>query len=233
MLQSDRPGVEEAYVSAGNTSNLKVVAARPGDADVLIAAGWTESRVGMALLRLRSEWDRAEKPRKPTAAAVKALAESLLVTRRPAYVISPERMDAHLSMMRLSACHAVARTQAHGWYMREMAKLVNKLKSLPDVRRQILAHVALWCMEDAEAKVPDVIAHWLDQTCHQCHGLLFLPAVDAPVLSTKLCRACGGTGVAHAPHEQDGRRVVNYMDDCVSRARSALKKRLRAYRTQE
>lgn len=55
--ESDKPGIEEIYQVAGNTSNLTVEADRRGAGDVLIAAGWSPSRLGMALLRLHSEWD--------------------------------------------------------------------------------------------------------------------------------------------------------------------------------
>lgn len=60
---SDKPGVEETYQVAGNTSDLTVEADRRGAGDVMIAAGWSDSRVGMALLRLHSEWDGAVKRR--------------------------------------------------------------------------------------------------------------------------------------------------------------------------
>lgn len=54
---NERATVEETYQVAGNTSNLTVEADRRGAGDVLIAAGWSPSRLGMALLRMHSEWD--------------------------------------------------------------------------------------------------------------------------------------------------------------------------------
>lgn len=59
----DRPTVEESYLSAAHTSNLRVVADKRGPGDVIIAAGWADSRVGIALIRLAGEWDGAEKRR--------------------------------------------------------------------------------------------------------------------------------------------------------------------------
>ncbi|MBK5204345.1 MAG: hypothetical protein JJD98_02740 [Polaromonas sp.] len=53
------PGIEERYVTANNTSNLKVEAERGGAADLLIAAGWSASRLGAALMRLHTKYDRA------------------------------------------------------------------------------------------------------------------------------------------------------------------------------
>jgi hypothetical protein len=216
---------------AGNTSDLRVEGDTRGDADLIIAAGWSDSRVGMALLRLHSEWDKAEKPRKPNPAAIAALAASLLITRPPrAYVISAERMDDHMNHMKPAWCQATARQMAQDWYMREMENLVNKLGSLPDVRRQLTAYVPKWGIQEAAVKVPAIIAYWLDQTCQHCHGLKFLKAQDAPTLSTKACKACHGTGIAPVPHGQEGRRVANYMDECLQKGRSSIKRNLSHYR---
>ena len=55
--------VDEAYSSAGNTSDLTVKAERRSDADVLIASGWTPGLLGGVLMRLHSEWDGAAKKR--------------------------------------------------------------------------------------------------------------------------------------------------------------------------
>ena len=55
--------IEESYTSAGNASDLTVKAEQRGDADVLIAAGWTPGLLGGALMRLHSEWDGAAKKR--------------------------------------------------------------------------------------------------------------------------------------------------------------------------
>jgi hypothetical protein len=126
----------------------------------------------------------------------------------------------------------MARRQAHDWYMDEMAKLVNKLKSLPAVREQLTAYVPKWGIAEASLKVPAVIAYWLDQTCPHCHGLKYQRIPGAPTLSSRSCKSCGGVGVAPIPHGQEGRRVANYMDDCVSRVRSSLQHRLRNFREQ-
>lgn len=55
------PSVEEQYLSATHSSNLRVEADRRSDADVLIAMGWSAKGLGGALLRLHGEWDGAEK----------------------------------------------------------------------------------------------------------------------------------------------------------------------------
>ena len=74
---SDFRTVDEAYSSAGNTSDLTVKAERRSDADVLIACGMTPGLLGAALLRLHSEWDGAAKPRKLTETDARLLYGSL------------------------------------------------------------------------------------------------------------------------------------------------------------
>ena len=209
MLMDEKRCVEEEYTSAGNTSDLRVQGDRRSDADALIAAGMNPSRVGMALLRLHSEWDKAEKPRRPSPGAIAAVAATM-----PRALKESERVCA-------------ARRQAQDWYMAEMAKLVNKLKSLPAVRSQLTSYVPKWGIVEASVKVPAIIAYWLDQTCPHCHGLKYQAIPGAPTLSNRACKACGGTGVAPIPHGQEGRRVANYMDDCVQKARTAIRQRLR------
>ena len=222
MLNDDRRGIEEAYTAAGNSSDLSVSAEHKGDADLLIAAGMSASRVGMALLRLHSEWDKAEKPRKPTAHQIQMLTDAW-----PRFEYQKEG-DKEVRVTLTDRERAVkARAQAQAWYMAEMAKLINKLKSLPAVRSQLIAYVPKWGIAEASVKVPAVIAYWLDQTCHSCNGLKFKLVPGTPTLGNRICPTCGGAGTAPIPYGQEGRRVANYMDDCVQRARDSIRKRLR------
>lgn len=50
---------EENYLRATTSSNLRVEADVIGSADVLIAAGWSASRIGSALMRLHTKPDTA------------------------------------------------------------------------------------------------------------------------------------------------------------------------------
>lgn len=54
---NDNAGIEEQYTSSCSSSSLRVEADRRGDADILIAAGWSASRIGAALMRLHTEFD--------------------------------------------------------------------------------------------------------------------------------------------------------------------------------
>jgi len=62
-MSDDIKTIAEVYSSAISASNLRVVAEKPGKADVLIAVGWSASKLGAALLRLRSEYDSASRER--------------------------------------------------------------------------------------------------------------------------------------------------------------------------
>lgn len=224
MLTEEKRGIEEAYTSAGNSSDMRVEAEVRGDADMIIAAGWSPSRVGMALLRLHSEWDMAAKPKKPNEAAILALAQALPRKRIPFVLAGPELRRQLDDDLRNRV--GLARKQAADWHAREMLNLIGKLGSLQSVRKQLTEYVPKWGIKEAGQKVPAIIAYWLDQVCHSCHGLKFMQIADTPTLSTKACRACHGTGVSPIPYGGEGKRVANYMDDCVQRARTSIKHRL-------
>lgn len=51
------PTVAERYTTATRSSNLRVAERRNGDADVLIAAGWSDDTLGSLLYRLHAEFD--------------------------------------------------------------------------------------------------------------------------------------------------------------------------------
>lgn len=56
-MDKDTLTVEERYSTANTASNLRCEADRGGAIDVIIASGMSPSRLGSALLRLRTEWD--------------------------------------------------------------------------------------------------------------------------------------------------------------------------------
>lgn len=179
MLDNDeRPGTSETYSSAITSSNLRCEADRRGDADMLIAAAWSPSRIGAALMRLHTEYDSGQKFK-----GVSSVTDQIL--------------------------------------------LINRLKSLPDVRRELTAQAVAWNMERPEETVLAALAWWVDHVCRRCQGRRFDVVPNTPALSAKKCKCCNGSGEAHLPHGQQGRRLTQFMDDCVSRARQSIKKRLR------
>jgi len=95
LTNEDRPGIEEQYSQACTSSNLRVEADKRSPADVLIASGMSHSRIGGALMRLRSEYGSDSVPRR-----------------------SATETDHRLMMGRLKTLPAVivaVTAQAHSW----------------------------------------------------------------------------------------------------------------------
>lgn len=208
--------VEESYISASNTSDLRVEADKRNAADVLIAAGWTPGVLGSALMRLRSEWDGCARPARASAAQVLVMASKL-----PREVVidgkAVKRSDKDLLR--------IAREQANDWYRAELQLLRVKLKSIG--RCQEL--VTEWAQ--GKAKNPQkfackVVSYWLDNICHACHGRGHAVIEGAPVLGDE-CPVCRGTGRQEPPAGTLGREALSVMDEAVMTARNAMKKRLR------
>lgn len=61
MIDTETPGIEERYLTATMSSNMRLETredAPVGAAGVMVAAGWSRSRIGAALIRLHSKVDR-------------------------------------------------------------------------------------------------------------------------------------------------------------------------------
>jgi hypothetical protein len=141
---ADRPGIEEMYQTASATSDLT---ATGGDADkggavnVIIAAGWSKTRIGMQLLRLHSEFDASEKPNKPTPASIQALVGTF--QRRLA---REEPKPGLRAPKAIPLTPGMAREYARDWYMHEMGLLFGKLKTLPAAREEVAVQALRWGM---------------------------------------------------------------------------------------
>ena len=68
LINEDRAGVEEQYGHACTSSNLRCEADKRGATDVLIASGMSNSRIGGALMRLRTEYGSDSVPRRSATA---------------------------------------------------------------------------------------------------------------------------------------------------------------------
>lgn len=212
MLSNEPRSIEEGYSTSVSTSDLRVEADHRGAADYILAAGMNKSRFGALLLRFATEWDRSEKPKKPTPQSIDALARTYpTVNGKPTV---RQRQDK-------------AREVAYGWYSNELELLAAKLKTLGQVRTQLAIFALMSQMEDGEAKVPAVIGWWLHQQCVLCSGVKLQVVEGTGRLSSHACGACRGSGKTPTPHGNDGRFLANYMDDCVIQARMDMKKRLR------
>lgn len=214
MYQDDRRTIEESYASATASSDLRCdtrEGAPRSDTDLLIAAGWSPSRIGAALLRLHTEWDGAEHLRPATGADFAQAARA----RKPvAQGQSP------------AAARAQAEKLAAGHNHQQAKLLMAHLKTMPVVREQLTLQLLKWKVEDAEQVAGALLRWWLAPNCHACHGRKFEVIPDTGRLSSKHCKPCGATGKLRIPHGEAGRRLANFMDDCVHRARQSIKKRL-------
>jgi hypothetical protein len=203
--------VEERYTGATSTSNLKVEARRQLPADLLIAAGWSPTRLGAALLRLHSEWDGAEKPPRPTRERVDQIAAKL-----------PPVKEGGRDVLDVKG----ARRVANEWYVHELKILFQKLKTMPEVRHQLQLWAQHRDIEEGERLAAGVLAWWLDHTCPACSGRGQELIKGAPVKSTRNCSVCKGTAETPKPGGMMGRLMLDHINDCVTRARASLKQRL-------
>ena len=187
---------------------MRVEADRGGSADILIAAAWSPHRLGSAMMRLYSEWDSAAKPRRVEPEAVIAFSRTLV-----------GKTDLEK--------RAKAQQIVDDWYLHEAGRLFSRLKTLPEVRHQCILVLQKWGVEGAREVCPAVLLHWLQSKCPTCHGQKRTVIAGTPILSTKMCRPCQGTGEAATPSGEAGRRLETYLDDCVNRARASIGSRLR------
>lgn len=209
MTDCVKPGIEERYLVAGNASDLSVKPEQPGHVDLLIASGWSQSRIGAAALRLHSEWSAASLPKRMDRELVDRIALKL-----PLRNGKPDR--------------AAAQATAERWHAAELRRVYAGLHGLAGVREQLVQQALLRGMESPSLLAAAVLYHWLDPVCPVCHGRKFALASGAAALSAKACSACHGAGRTDPPGGQDGRWLLNYLDRCVAVARGSIKKRLRA-----
>lgn len=216
---NERPDVGERYETATQASRILLEEHRTGAADVLVAAGWSPTRIGMALLRLHSEWTAAAKPERVEKQGVEAIAARLKADDLRAAATAERRWEAFTQP---GAVKVRAQAEADRWFTNELRILATGLKS----RATVWDQLAPWAQGRGIASevVAAALLHWLHPICPHCegHGLRKVP--NAPALSARQCSKCQGTGNKPAP---DGSgRVLVHLDYCVGLARGSLSKRL-------
>ena len=282
MLTNDeKRGIEEIYTSAMNSSDLRVEADRPGDADVIIVAGWTQARIGGAMLRLHTEYDSTEKPRM---ADVEYFYEPMLHTA--------ESNGRKLTKEERKNLKRRAHEKKHEFNVQQLSLFLERLKALPDVRQQASLQMMKWGMgqshdpvtrsertevrehdadmlkrlREAVSAAPEgsaelevanadlvaaavevdgrrraeaqedfdrcsekasaIVRWWLHQICPVCGGTKLQVAEGTNRHNGKACGGCDGTGKSEIPHQHEGRRVANWMDQCIERYRASLGQRV-------
>lgn len=210
---------QERYSAAIQSSSLRVQGEHiPGDADYLIAAGWSKSRFGAVMMRLHSEWDSAERrgcriPRKATRKQISREAQAI------ARCVGAEKVEQEHSDKAKAVLSAV--------YERELKETMHALKSLPSARLHLSIKLAMDGHQDAGGMAAAVLLHWLRPTCSACCGRKFqLVKWSEDELSDQSCGCCGGSGYAPVPCGEAGKGAANYIDYCVGLARQSIRGRL-------
>lgn len=232
MAQNQRddtkPNTEEQYGNATHASNLRVQAERGGSADMLIAAGWSASRISAGLIRVHTEWEGTAKPTRKGRDAIKALADTYKKGED-----GKVQFDAETRLLPMDAAYRTA----HEWYLQEMKLVFQQLKTLPEVRQQLIFWAMQKEMADPAKRVAEVLSWWLDHRCPICQGRGKESIIGTPSLSHKDCRACKGTGETRIPAQYDdsnylreSKKLLRYIHDCVKTAQSSIRSRLQPMR---
>lgn len=229
--ENQPPTIEERYTGATHASNLRVEPERGGSADVIIAMAMSQARLGGALIRLHSEWDRCEKPTKPTAERTRAV----FLSMKPAYIPLILSANAYTRCQQedLRRRQAQAPIETHKWYMHELKLLFQKLKTMPEVRQELVLWARQKGIADAEHRVAEMLVWWLDHVCPRCEGRKKQLIAGTPHKSHKDCDLCHGTGEVplpysydHSSYQRESKMIAKYISDCTNNAQSLLGQQL-------
>ena len=225
---------DERYISATAASNLRVEADRSGPADLLIAAGWSAARIYAALTRLQGEWDGATMSAHVPKGAINGIA-----SERGTAPAQAERDAEYLRLRAKGVGHEAARHQASAkatdskgakdeadrWFAHDAKLMLQRLKSLPEVREQIARQAAVWKIADPVAVASAVILWWVAPRCCACHGAK-IEQTGAGKKTGRMCKSCKGTGDKPMPCGDAGKRLANWMDQCVEIGAAGVRRRL-------
>ena len=208
-LNENRRTIEEGYSAATASSDLTVTTETRGDADYLIAAGWSQQLIGGALMRLHTEFERTGRQRRATG----------------------EQFARELESGQTKAqAKAQAAALAHSHNMNELTMLRAQIKSWPTVEQVLILQMGKWGVKADQARpvVVDVLCWWLDKVCQRCGGTMYETVPGTNRQSGRVCRSCSGTGERPLPHGRLGRKLAGFIEDCVGRGRESMRKRLRS-----
>lgn len=201
MNVTDRPGLQERYELATNTSDLTLTPHRTGPVDLLIAAGLSATELSAGLAHLRAQWPSA-KPRKFTENQVAEHAATL-----PKRKGKPDLKRARTDY--LAAYYVAIKRAAEGLHGRD------------EVMRQLLTWAAVKGI-DGDLVGP-ALTWWVDSTCPVCDGRGARRLPDAPALGAA-CPHCNGSGLRPKPH--DAERVLACIGHALGSARQGMRERL-------
>lgn len=208
---------QERYTMATKSSNLRLQADVRGDADYLIAAGWCKSRFGAALMRLQSEWDGAERlvPKKPTKRDIIKAAQ---VTIESSLKVVKDKKKRIYVRSITSDSMEQARKRLEKTYLSQMGRAIAPLKTLRAAGLHLSLKLAMEG-DDIEGLPARILLYWLDPRCVVCKGT----GIQAE--SERGCGKCREhPGFSSVPGGMIGRAAVDYIEDCIERARDEIRK---------
>lgn len=228
----DRPTIGERYANATESSDLRVLADRRGDADTLIAAGWISEGFGTSLYRLRTEFD-----------AVKGeheLAEVNLQRQLELARLAQISDDPDLGPKVAEAIRKQAKTDA----LTARLFVLSHLKTLNKARNELgafalgLAYGGRCTLNPDEvlAIAGKVLEVFLDPTCHHCEGRCFNGGTHRGEPQV-LCKPCRGTGkrreeIGRTQAERDfASRLLTRLDMAFAEVDHQLRRFLRNHAT--
>lgn len=232
--------MQESYASAVSEGRSRVQEHRTTSADLIAAAGMNQHRMGMALMRLVSEWNSGAVPRQGEVPDLKALAQRMADERFEREVgnspkMSPERRaafqaanvveKADMEMARAELRRLEA--QATDWQIEEHKLRFQRLKTLPSIRVGLLHWVAAKGWDDGERLVSSVLRYFLSPKCPSCGGSGVRDfAGNNRRGAGKPCRACEGNtvrGELNVPGHGRGKALLQYLRQCTGQAASDLR----------
>ena len=92
-VDENKPGVEELYESATNTSNLKQEAEKRMPADTLRDMAMSADRLGAKLFRLRAQWESSTRPERRHPRPLKEFKQLLGDRDKAQAAIEKERLE--------------------------------------------------------------------------------------------------------------------------------------------
>lgn len=215
--EETKPCISEQYLGAVGSSSLRVAEHGSMQGSIIAAAGMNKHRLGLALRRLMSEWDRAAKPAAPTQQRLDEIAASLKVEPstlgngepNPDAGLVEEFRDGRYSW-RLPM--VIAEETAARWYANELHLLMLGLRTLSAVRDALVAQ------EGDVHLVAQVLHWWLDPRCPACQGRRQRVIAGTGRMGSKNCGTCHGTGTSDVPHGWRGAKLLAHMKASLTAA---------------
>ncbi len=228
----DKPTVGEQYATAVGSSNLRV-GNDPGirtPGDMVAVAGMSPHRLGLALHRLLSQWNRGATPKPVEQPSEKLLAEQAAQAR---WGKAPGVYQRIVHAVDISVAEAEARRRAAesaDWQTQENILRFLRLKSLPEVRAGLLHYVKSKEWESGEHMVAAVLQRFLCPVCPKCEGRRLRVIEGTGHTGSRPCGLCKGSGEAKVPHGGHGKSLLQYMAACMGSATADVREGYQAWK---